>query len=64
MDDNTVDREFEKIALNEQIRAIDRELGRGSAPAGPHDKNPLAFFEKFLKPSEVLPDIDRNYVGR
>jgi hypothetical protein len=61
MDDNTVDRKFESIVLNEQIRVIDRELGYASGSAG-LDFSTLDVFEKFLKPSsEPLPDIDMDY---
>lgn len=59
---NSIDEEFEKIALNEQIRVINRELGRATVPANPHDQDPLLSFEKFLKPKrESLPDTDMDY---
>jgi hypothetical protein len=59
---NTIDEEFEKIVLNEQIRVINRELGRAIGSASPHDQDPQLPFEKFLKPRrESLPDIDMNY---
>lgn len=61
MDDKTVDKKFESIVLNEKIRVIDRELGRVSGSAG-LDFSTLNVFEKFLKPSERLPDIDTDYV--
>lgn len=58
MDDNTVDRKFESIVLNEQIRVMDRELGYASGSAG-LDFSSLNVFDKFLKPSTgPLPDID------
>lgn len=67
MDDSTVDQEFEKIVLNEQITVMDRELGRVSGVNGIDGRGGdghLKFFEKFLKPSsDPLPDIDCNYVG-
>jgi hypothetical protein len=61
MDDNTVDRKFESIVLNEKIRVIDRELSYASGSAG-LDFSALNVFEKFLKPSSTrLPDIDTDY---
>lgn len=61
MDDKTIDQKFESIVLNEQIRVIDRELGYASGSAG-LDFSTLNVFEKFLKPTVPLPDIDTDYV--
>lgn len=61
MDDKTIDQKFESIVLNEQIRVMDRELGYASGSAG-LDFSTLNVFDKFLKPSVRLPDIDTDYV--
>ncbi len=61
MDDKTVNQKFDSIVLNEKIRVIDRELGYASGSAG-LDFSMLNVFDKFLKPSVRLPDIDTDYV--